>query len=150
MDATLLSDLLEYRKDRDRAVVAAARSLLHLFREKMPELLHKKQRGRGVDMSARPAEYGAVHVATGVEGAELLAAREARRAARGVGAEEGGDGEMEGSGLSSDDDDDDEIGEDEGEESLGWVDDKEEVEEVGEEEAEEEEHEESRSVSQSS
>ena len=64
MDATLLSDLLEYRKDRDRAVVAAARSLLHLFREKMPELLHKKQRGRGVDMSARPAEYGAVHVAT--------------------------------------------------------------------------------------
>ena len=39
MDATLLADLLEYRKDRDKAVVAAARSLLQLFRAKLGHVL---------------------------------------------------------------------------------------------------------------
>ena len=58
-------------------------SLLQLFRQRMPELLHKKYRGRGADLSVRPGQYGAVQAATGVEGAELLAAREAKLAARG-------------------------------------------------------------------
>ena len=83
MDATLLSDLLEYRKDRDKAVVASARSLLQLFRAKRPELLHKKYRGKGCDLGEKPDAYGALQVATGVEGAELLSAREARLAAAG-------------------------------------------------------------------
>lgn len=56
MNATLLADLIEYRKDRAPAVVAAARSLLLLFRQKMPTLLPKKYRGRGVDLSAMPAQ----------------------------------------------------------------------------------------------
>ena len=83
MDATLLADLIEYRKDRDKAVVAAARSLLQLFRDRMPALLHKKYRGKGCDLSEKPDAYGALQVATGVEGAELLSAREARLAAAG-------------------------------------------------------------------
>ena len=60
MDSTLLSDLLEYRKSREKGVVAAARSLLQLYRQQMPELLHKKLRGRSSDMSAKPALYGAL------------------------------------------------------------------------------------------
>ena len=83
MDATLLADLIEYRKDRDKAVVAAARSLLQLFRDRMPALLHKKYRGKGCDLGEKPDAYGALQVATGVEGAELLSAREARLAAAG-------------------------------------------------------------------
>jgi len=35
MDETLLADLVEYRKDKDKAVVASARSLLQLFRTKV-------------------------------------------------------------------------------------------------------------------
>ena len=103
MDATLLSDLLEYRKDKDKAVVAAARSLLQLFRQKMPEMLHKKYRGKGADVAgaggkagagagmggARPAAYGALEVSAGVEGAELLMRHEERlrRRAEGEGVE---------------------------------------------------------------
>ena len=44
---SLLSDLIEYRKDKE-----------------------------AVDLSAKPTAYGAVAVATGVEGVELLAERE--------------------------------------------------------------------------
>ena len=91
MDATLLSDLLEYRKDRDKAVVASARSLLQLFRAKRPELLHKKYRGKGADLTATPAAYGALEAATGVEGAELLQRHEERLRARNEGAGVGRD-----------------------------------------------------------
>ena len=81
MDSTLLADLIEYRKDRDRGVVAASRSLLQLYRERMPSMLPKKHRGRGMDGDAAPAAYGQVQLANGVDGVELLAAREARLAA---------------------------------------------------------------------
>lgn len=83
MDETLLADLIEYRRDRDKAVVAGARSLLQLFRAKAPALLHKKYRGKGCDLEAELDAYGAVKVATGVDGAELLTAREARLSAQG-------------------------------------------------------------------
>ena len=47
MDSTLLADLIEYRKDRDRGVVAASRSLLQLYRERMPSMLPKEAQGQG-------------------------------------------------------------------------------------------------------
>jgi protein SDA1 len=75
MDETLLGDLVEYRKERDRGVVTAARGLLQFYRAAMPELLHKKLRGRGADLTARPKAYGAARVADGVTGVELLEAR---------------------------------------------------------------------------
>ncbi|KOO53420.1 protein sda1-like protein [Chrysochromulina tobinii] len=84
MDAALLADLIEYRKEKDRGVVSAARGLLQHYRDVMPELLPKKLRGRGTDVTMRPAAFGALAVAEGVDGAELLAAREARLAAKGV------------------------------------------------------------------
>ena len=46
MSTELLDDLVSYRKDREASVVAASRSLLQLYRDKMPELLAKKNRGR--------------------------------------------------------------------------------------------------------
>ncbi|CAG8809421.1 14985_t:CDS:2, partial [Dentiscutata erythropus] len=44
IDATLLQDLTEYRSDRDKSVMMAARSLIGLFREINPELLKRKDR----------------------------------------------------------------------------------------------------------
>ena len=141
MDATLLSDLLEYRKDRDKAVVASARSLLQLFRTKRPELLHKKYRGKGADLSATPAAYGALEAATGVEGAELLQRHEERLRARnegaGVGRDEAHewaerDGEESDADNSVDDDEMEEGGEEggeEGEEGEGGAESEEELEE---------------------
>ena len=113
MDETLLADLIEYRKDKDRGVVAGARGLLQLYRERMPELLPKKYRGKGVDMSAAPAAYGAAKVAEGVEGVELLMEREERLRAKGVivdpeAAEEWDEGASSDDEASDDDDDDEE------------------------------------------
>ena len=82
MDATLLSDLIAYRKDRDRGVVAASRALLQLYRQRMPELLHKKERGRGADLTAKPEAYGSSRVPKGCR-ASSCSRRTKRRRARG-------------------------------------------------------------------
>lgn len=44
MDATLLQDLVQYKKYKDKSVSMASRSLLALFREIAPHLLAKKDR----------------------------------------------------------------------------------------------------------
>ncbi|CAN4094894.1 unnamed protein product [Withania somnifera] len=72
MTEDLLQDLVLYRKSNEKAVSAAARSLLTLFREVCPSLLVKKDRGRPTNPKARPKEFGEVTVATSVPGIELL------------------------------------------------------------------------------
>lgn len=42
----LLNDLIEYRKSKDKVVIAASRGLLHLYRESHPEFLKKRERVR--------------------------------------------------------------------------------------------------------
>lgn len=77
-EAPLLEDLVQYKSSKDKGIMMAARSLLVLYREVHPQLLHKKDRGRsgaelvqcGVGGSARA--YGEMMYATGVEGADLL------------------------------------------------------------------------------
>ncbi|KAJ8681474.1 hypothetical protein QAD02_017261 [Eretmocerus hayati] len=46
MDEDLLRDLVQYKTYRERSVMMAARSLIGLFRQAQPELLHRKDRGR--------------------------------------------------------------------------------------------------------
>ncbi|KAF5825647.1 SDA1 domain-containing protein [Dunaliella salina] len=72
-----LQDLTLYKKFKNKQVSASARGLIGLFRELNPELLAKKDRGKGVDMMLRPAAYGQSQVASRVDGAELLEAAEA-------------------------------------------------------------------------
>ena len=117
MDATLLSDLIAYRKDRDRGVVAAARALLQLYRQRMPELLPRR-RGRGADLTAKPEAAGSSRVLEGVWGWNFSRHEEKRargEAGRG-GGEEVGDGSGSDDGASDlGDPDDDGEGEGEGE-----------------------------------
>jgi len=76
MEDDLLGDLVEYRKSRDKGVMAAARSLLQLFREVNPGLLKRRERGKTASMaqtSVTPLPYGHVpKPAEGIEGLELL------------------------------------------------------------------------------
>lgn len=44
MNSDLMQDLAQYKKYRNKAVVASARSLIQLYRSNNPELLHKKDR----------------------------------------------------------------------------------------------------------
>ena len=56
----LLQDLTAYKKDRDRGVRMAARSLIGLFRELAPGMLVKKDRGKGADSSRTLLQFGHV------------------------------------------------------------------------------------------
>jgi protein SDA1 len=78
-EAPLLEDLVQYKSNRDKGVVMAARSLISLYRDLNPRLLHKRDRGRaGAEavqkgtVGPAPA-YGMSRYAVGVEGVELLA-----------------------------------------------------------------------------
>lgn len=73
MDEDLLQDLATYKDFKDKGVIIAARSLINLFREKNPALLHKRDRGKDHDIDAKPLAYGQTQVATGIDGLDLLA-----------------------------------------------------------------------------
>ena len=72
MTEELLSDLIAYKKSNVKGVVMAARGIIQLFREVMPDLLPKKERGKPNE-NEPPKEilaYGQTKVDTGVAGAE--------------------------------------------------------------------------------
>lgn len=75
MDEDLLKDLADYKSYRDRSVMMAARSLIQLFRNVRPELLHRKERGRPTEENMEGdnlVEYGKVKAKDYIPGAEIL------------------------------------------------------------------------------
>eukprot|EP00804_Cyclotella_cryptica_P009426 CCRYP_017319-RA/>CCRYP_017319-RA protein AED:0.20 eAED:0.20 QI:258/1/1/1/1/1/2/1074/827 len=130
-------DLAGYAKHRDRSVSIAGRGWVNFIREVYPSLLQGKDRGlvgAGLHRAGeKPLRYGEVKAATGVEGADLLAAYEAsKKAAKAAGAskdcEEEGDSDDDGeesagswievedddnSDIEIEDDDDEDVSEDE-------------------------------------
>lgn len=78
-------DLAAYSNHRDRSVSIAGKAWANFIRETSPGLLQGKDRGLvGTALlknGAKPMRYGERKVATGVEGADLLAAYEAKKAA---------------------------------------------------------------------
>jgi protein SDA1 len=77
MTDTLLQDLVQYRKSKDKGVMMAAKGLLSLFREVDPELLKKKDRGKDATIGLRAGtlknmKFGEEE-SGGIEGLELLA-----------------------------------------------------------------------------
>jgi protein SDA1 len=75
MEEDLLSDLIEYRKSKDKGVVTASRGILQLFREVNPGLLKRRERGKAATMGHNEGQalaYGHVKEADGIEGLELL------------------------------------------------------------------------------
>jgi len=124
MEEDLLSDLVEYKKSKDKGVATASGGLLQLFREVNPGMLRRRDRGKTASMGlidGQVAAYGRTQEAQeGIEGLELLEEHWAaqRKAANG--------------GVSDDEaamDEDDDAGwdnwdveSDSGSESSGWED----------------------------
>jgi len=79
MSRELLHDLAQYKTTKDKGVSTAAKSLIGLFREVRPELLHKKDRGKQGQQSLEtaPAEYGTKAIADDIDGYALLREYEA-------------------------------------------------------------------------
>ncbi|KAF3025492.1 Severe Depolymerization of Actin [Neopestalotiopsis sp. 37M] len=76
MGDSLLQDLVQYRKSKDKGVSMAARGLLSLYREKGAELLAKKDRGKDATMGLKSGDqkqrkFGEEAVGE-IEGLELL------------------------------------------------------------------------------
>ncbi|KIM57659.1 hypothetical protein SCLCIDRAFT_1219350 [Scleroderma citrinum Foug A] len=77
MEEDLLGDLVEYRKSRDKAVTAAARGLMQLYREVNPGMLKRRERGKdasmGISSGRQPLPYGhSAGAAVDIEGLALL------------------------------------------------------------------------------
>ncbi|KAF2485744.1 SDA1-domain-containing protein [Neohortaea acidophila] len=77
MSETLLQDLVQYRKSKDKGVQMAARGLLSLYREVGAGMLRKRDRGRDSTLKLRSGDmeahrrFGFVEDG-GIEGLELL------------------------------------------------------------------------------
>ncbi|KAH8924434.1 SDA1-domain-containing protein [Atractiella rhizophila] len=75
----LVEDLVEYKKSGDKGVMMAARSLLQLWRETMPSLLKKKERGKNATIKSKSsqgvvqAQYGGEEEQNRLDGLALLA-----------------------------------------------------------------------------
>ncbi|PVU91998.1 hypothetical protein BB559_003904 [Furculomyces boomerangus] len=75
LDSDILSDLIEYRKHKNKGVMMAARSLLQVYREKFPEMLHRRERGKAASEALIKGEqikplFGQEKVHEGVEDLE--------------------------------------------------------------------------------
>ena len=89
MNETLLQDLIQYRKSKDKGVQMAARGLLSLYRDVGAQMLKKRDRGRDAALGLRAGgrqgvRFGEVEEG-GIEGLELL---EKWREEQGVGEDE--------------------------------------------------------------
>ncbi|KAK0388029.1 hypothetical protein NLU13_4273 [Sarocladium strictum] len=102
MTDTLLQDLVQYRKSKDKGVMMAAKGLLSLYREVGAELLKKRDRGKNATIGLKAGtisqlRYGEEETG-GIEGLDLLAKwkeeeRKRKRAEKGL--PEDGEGEDE-------------------------------------------------------
>ena len=74
MGEDLLRDLVMYKAYKEKSVMMAARSLITLYRERIPELLHRKDRGRPTEgqLEYKTKSYGEVVAFDSVPGAEVL------------------------------------------------------------------------------
>ncbi|KAG7093623.1 hypothetical protein E1B28_007287 [Marasmius oreades] len=78
MEEDLLGDLIEYKKSKGKAVTAAARGLLQLYREVNPGMLKKRERGKEATMGMlsgnhQPLPFGhSAGAAVDIEGLSLL------------------------------------------------------------------------------
>lgn len=75
-----LTDLVNFRKFKNKGVSMAARSLINAYRELHPQLLHRSLQGREAVMALSRGElhapiYGENEAATRIDGLELLTAK---------------------------------------------------------------------------
>lgn len=129
MTETLLQDLVQYRKSKDKGVMMAAKGLLSLYREVGAELLKKRDRGKEATINLKSGDlqqtkFGAQETG-GIDGLELLEKwkeeeKKKKRAAQGL--PEGADGdekpEEEDDGFNSSDWDVESV---DSSDSGGWI-----------------------------
>lgn len=76
----LLRDLVQYKTYKEKSVMMASRSLIQLYRHSMPELLHKKDRGRPTEatLELKTRKYGEMDIKDYIPGSEILLEEETK------------------------------------------------------------------------
>ncbi|KAK0197425.1 SDA1-domain-containing protein [Armillaria mellea] len=120
MEEDMLGDLVEYRKSKDKAVIAAARGLLQLYRDVNPGMLKRRERGKeasmGMASGTQPLPFGhSADAAVDIEGLSLLEDHFNKLQEDDVDMDEAGDAGWENWDVESDSSDSDS-------ESEGWID----------------------------
>ncbi|KAJ8730146.1 hypothetical protein PYW07_017184 [Mythimna separata] len=74
----LLRDLVQYKTYKEKSVMMAARSLIQLYRQSMPDMLHKKDRGKPTEASIelKNKKYGETEIKDYIPGSEVLLEKE--------------------------------------------------------------------------
>lgn len=74
----LLRDLVQYKNYKEKSVMMAARSLIQLYRHSMPDMLHKKDRGRPTEatIELKNKKYGEMEIQSYIPGSEVLLEKE--------------------------------------------------------------------------
>ena len=76
MNEDLLGDLVQYKTYKDKGVSSAAKSLIQLFREKNPHMLHKRMRGKPTEAvyedMGKNKTYGEIDAKNFIPGAEII------------------------------------------------------------------------------
>lgn len=127
MTETLLQDLVQYRKSKDKGTMMAAKGLLSLYREVGAEMLRKRDRGKNATLNLRSGElqqrkFGEQDTG-GIEGLDLLEKwkveeKKRKRVARGLPEEAGSDEDPE---ADVSDDSDWEVDSEASSDSGGWI-----------------------------
>ncbi|KAK6074554.1 SDA1 domain-containing protein [Seiridium cupressi] len=128
MGDTLLQDLVQYRKSKDKGVAMAARGLLSLYREKGAELLARKDRGKDATMGLKSGDqkqrkFGEEQIGE-IEGLELLEkwkAEEGKRKRAEKGLPEIADGEEQEDEQEEEEGDEWEVASMESSDSGEWI-----------------------------
>jgi len=109
MTRDVLQDLTQYKSYKEKSVMMAARSLIHVFRDVNPELLHKKDKGKPTvaTLEKYSKAYGENDAKSHIPGAEILLRENM----------EGDESASDSDGISDDEENDDSE-DDDGEE---WV-----------------------------
>ena len=127
MNETLLQDLVQYRKSKDKGVTMAARGLLGLYRDVAADMLKKRDRGKDAAIGLRSGEHKqqrfGEEAVGGIEGLELLEKwkeeeKRRKRLEKGLASDE--------SDADEEDDEDDwdawNVQEADSDDSGGWID----------------------------
>lgn len=126
MTDTLLQDLVQYKKSKDKGVMMAAKGLLSLYREVGAELLKKRDRGKDAALGLRSGiqkQHKFGEETTGeIEGLDLLAKWKHEQRKRRL-AEQGlpSDAESDEEDHKEADDDEWEVASDDSSESGEWI-----------------------------
>lgn len=127
MTETLLQDLVQYRKSKDKGVMMAAKGLLSLYREVGADMLKRRDRGKEATMGLssgmmKQRKFGEEEVG-GIEGLDLLAKwkeeqRERTRAEKGDGDVSDDEKDPDQDGFNSDEW---EVGSEDSSDSGEWI-----------------------------